>query len=170
MSEANENKISVDELLRRKRERNEATEKIVRNNFQSRNQAIKKRQEAIEENLLLGEAQIELQSDLLDAKYNALVNFNDKYIAMTDKVIKAMDAETEARALEINSAVEVEYQLIEEIDTPILPPVNRFSNILFGSIEDTEIKSLPGLPSTSIGNAPANEKSAFSDTSLPSLD
>jgi hypothetical protein len=137
-----ENKISVDELLRRRKARNEGNKEIVRKNIQNRNKQIADRHETNIENNLLGEAQIDLQMRLLDAEDRAILRFNDEYESRTAKIIEANDAKADELALSINSAVDVEYQLLEETEYSALPPrQNRFSNILFGEAE--EIKSLP---------------------------
>jgi len=141
-SNNNSHKISVDELLRRRRARNEGNKEIVRNNVQNRNQEIADRHGADIENLLLGEAQIDLQTRLLDAEDMALVRFNDNYASLTAKVIEANDTKADEQAGLLNSAVDVEYQLLEETQYKELPyKAERFSNILFGEVEG--IKSLP---------------------------
>lgn len=142
-----ENKINVDELLRRKRERNNANREVVRSNVQARNEAIAKRHEQNTEELLLGEAQIDLQMRLLDAEDIALCRFNDNYIAMTAKVIADNDAKADLEAERIGTAIDVEYQTLEEVkDADLALPArrSRFTNTLLGSNEEETLK----LPSS----------------------
>lgn len=147
--------ISVDELLRRKRERNEKNKQIHRNNFQARNEAIAQRHEQNTGELLSGEAQIDLQNRLLDAENRAIENHNAGYIEMTNRVIEAYDAKADRQAELINSAEDVTYMVIEEASTPAeqvksLPPRRtRFTNTLFASeatdlaLPSSEEKKLP---------------------------
>jgi hypothetical protein len=145
----NTNNINVDELLRKKRERNEGNKRIVLNNVQKRNQAIADRHKQNTEELLIGEAQIDLQTRLLDAEDKALVSFNDKYAAMTAKVIESNDAKADLEANRINSAVDVEYTLLEEVNeiSNLLPARrSRFTNMLEGNPGSLETKQLKELP------------------------
>ena len=136
-----ENKINVDELLKRKRERNAKNKQIVSNNYRARNEAIARRHEANTEELLLGEAQIDLQNRLLDAEDRAAIRFNDNYNAMTARVIESNDAKADLEAERINSAIDVEFQILEEVKEveDLLPSRrSRFSNTLLGSSEEEE--------------------------------
>ena len=143
--------ISVDELLRRKRERNEKNKQIHRNNFQARNEAIAQRHEQNTGELLSGEAQIDLQNRLLDAENRAIENHNAGYIEMTNRVIEAYDAKADRQAELINSAEDVEYMVLEEVtEVKSLPPRRtRFTNTLFASeatdlaLPSSEEKKLP---------------------------
>ena len=117
------NNINIDELLKRKRERNEKNKQINRNNFQARNEAIAQRHEQNTGELLHGEAQIDLQNRLLDAENRAIEDFNVNYTAMTDRVIEAYDAKADEQAELINSAEDVTYMVIEEVtEVKSLPP------------------------------------------------
>jgi hypothetical protein len=151
---SNENKISVDELLKRKRERNESNNKVVRNNIQNRNKQIAERYKADTKNILLGEAQIDLQNRLLDAEDRAICNFNDNYETLTANILEELDAKADMKANEITSAIDVEYQLLEEVRYEKLPALaprqNRFSNMFLLESKDNteEIKSLKGSTSS----------------------
>ena len=150
-NKSKENKINVDELLRRKRERNNVNKEVVSKNFQARNEAIAKRHEQNTEELLLGEAQIDLQMRLLDAEDIALCRFNDNYMEMTARVIADNDAKADLEATRINTAIDVEYQTLEQVNNEIaLPPrKSRFTNTLLGSSSDDETLKLPSTKEVS---------------------
>ena len=142
----NNNKINVDIMLKRKRERNEKNKATSRKNFQARNQAIADRVYENKMDNLLGEAQIDLQMRALDADNRAYEDFNAEYEQMTAQVIEGYDAKADAEAELINSAEDVEYMVIEEVkEVKSLPPRRkRFTNTLFAS-ETEEVKQLPSV-------------------------
>lgn len=166
------NKINIDEMLRRKKERNSTSKKNLRTNVQNINSQIAERHKQNEDELLLGKAQIDLQNKLLDAEYRAVESFNDKYMALASQVIEDYDAQADARAEELNSAVDVQYQVIEEVKEAesvanSLPPRrSRFTNTLFAS--DTE--ELNVLPSSQVENTKAlsDSDNPFSKLKKPS--
>lgn len=160
-NKSQENKISVDELLRRKRERNAKNREVVSNNYQKRNEAIAKRYGQNTEELLLGEAQIDLQMRLLDAEDRAITRFNDNYTAMTNKVIADNDAKADLEAERISNTIDVEYQTLEEVkDADIALPARRtrFTNTLMGTSEEQNLS----LPSSS-----SKSSSVFDDLKEP---
>ena len=145
------NKISVDELLRRKKERNEKKGEVNRINFKNRNKQIAIRHKENTKDNLLGEAQIDLQNQLLDAEYEAVSEVEAEYNLMTNQVLASLDAEADEKANLIGSAedtvFDVDYQVVEAL--PELPPrKSRFGNRLLGgspkSLPITETKVIEG--------------------------
>jgi len=138
------NKISVDELLRRKQERNEASKGNTRTNYQTRNKQIAIRHGQNTEDNLLGEAQIDLQHRLLEEEEKAIARFNNNYVALTDSVIASLDAQADEEAAQIESADDLVFETTVEVlpigEVKQLPPrKSRFGNRLPGG---TETKSL----------------------------
>lgn len=103
------NKISVDESLRRKQERNEASKGNTRTNYKMRNKQIAIRHGQNTEDNLLGEAQIDLQHRLLEQEKRAIARFNNNYVALTDSVIASLDAQADEEAAQIESIEEIKW-------------------------------------------------------------
>ena len=128
-------RISIDELLKRKKERNEKKDEANRINFKNRNKQIAIRHKENTKDNLLGEAQIDLQNQLLDAEYEAVNEVEAEYNLMTNQVLASLDTEADEKANLIGSAedvaFDVDYKVVEVL--PELPPrKSRFGNRLLG--------------------------------------
>ena len=147
-------RISVDELLKRKKERNEKKDEANRINFKNRNKQIAIRHKENTKDNLLGEAQIDLQKQLLDAEYEAVSEVEAEYNLMTNQVLASLDTEADEKAGLISSAedvvFDVDYKVVEAL--PELPPrKSRFGNRLLGgnpksllSLSEKETKVIEG--------------------------
>ena len=138
-------RISIDELLRRKKQRNEKKGEVNRTNFKNRNKQIAIRHKENTKDNLLGEAQIDLQNQLLDAEYKAVNEVEAEYNLMTNQVLASLDTEADEKANLISSAedivFDVEYKVVEAL--PELPPrKSRFGNRLLSGESASNTKSL----------------------------
>ena len=161
MENNNSKKININELLERKRKRNATNKTNTGTNRKALHKQIKFRhKENIKDNLF-GEAQIELQNDLLDAENEAIEEFNTEYNQMLAGVIDNIDAQADAEAVLIESADDVVYEASVKVIEPTnvlgtLPPrKSRFSadRTLFAS--DTK-----ALPSSQTNNT-SEKKNMF---------
>lgn len=145
----NKKTINVDEMLNRKRARNEQAKLITKANIKKRNEQIANQHKTNIEDNLLGEASIDLENQLLEAEYEGTKSFNNNYIESTNRVINRINAQADMEAQVINSAedeaLDVEFQIIEEL--PYLAPrQSRFSaGFLLASSETEEVVN-PLLP------------------------
>lgn len=135
--------ISIDELLKRKKERNEKKGEANRTNFKNRNKQIAIRHKENTKDNLLGEAQIDLQNQLLDAEYEAVSEVETEYNLMTNQVLASLDTEADEKASLIGSAedvvFDVDYKVVGAL--PELPlRKSRFGNRLLAC--DSNTKSL----------------------------
>ena len=137
-------RISIDELLRRKKQRNEKKGEVNRTNFKNRNKQIAIRHKENTKDNLLGEAQIDLQNQLLDAEYEAVSEVEAEYNLMTNQVLASLDTEADEKANLISSAedivFDVDYKVVEQAQLP--PRKSRFGNRLLSGESASNTKSL----------------------------
>lgn len=156
------NRINLDERIAKKKARaNNANDKF-RNNFKASNKQIAVNSgEAIEDRLLY-EASKDLEEQLSEQEYEAVLRANNRYAAMVNNAVGVLEAEEDENVrllMEVeDDVIDADFEEIKIGNIP-LPPLSerksRFGNSRFlnGS---GETKSLPSreYPNTPEGNRP----------------
>ena len=147
-------RINLDERVAKKQARVGNANDKFRSNFRASNKQIAVSSgEAIEDRLLY-EASKDLEEQLLDQEYGAVVRANNRYAAMVNNAVAQLEAE-EDNAARLLMEVEDDF---EEIKLALPERKSRFGNLgnsrfLNGG---SETKSLPSreYPNTFTGNKP----------------
>ncbi len=151
-------RINLDERIAKKQARVGNANDKFRNNFRASNKQIAVSSgEAIEDRLLY-EASKDLEEQLLDEQYDAVVRANNRYAAMVNNAVAQLEAEEDNAA---RLLMEVEDDVIEadfeEIKLALPERKSRFGNLgnssRFLSASSEDIKSLPSS-NTPKGNRP----------------
>ena len=150
-------RINLDERIAKKQARVGNANDKFRNNFRASNKQIAVSSgEAIEDRLLY-EASKDLEEQLLDEQYDAVVRANNRYAAMVNNAVAQLEAEEDNAA---RLLMEVEDDVIEadfeEIKLALPERKSRFGNLVNSSRflnSGSETKSLPSS-NTPKGNSP----------------
>ncbi|MEM8721691.1 MAG: hypothetical protein AAGE84_20745 [Cyanobacteria bacterium P01_G01_bin.39] len=135
-------RINLDERIAKKQSRVHSANDKFRNNFRASNKQIAVSSgEAIEDRLLY-EASKDLEEQLLDEQYDAVVRANNRYAAMVNNAVGMLEAEEDEN---VRLLTEVEDDVIdadfEEIKVALPARESRFTSSRFLSASN-ETKSL----------------------------
>ena len=156
------NRINLDERIAKKQARASGANDKFRNNFRASNKQIAiSSGEAIEDRLLY-EASKDLEEQLLDQEYDAVVRANSRYAAMVNNAVGMLEAEEDEN---VRLLIDVEDDVIdadfEEIKIALPSRESRFGGSRFLSTSSEDIKSLPS------SNKPEDKKSNKYQVELP---
>ena len=163
-------RINLDERIAKKKSRVNSANDKFRNNFRASNKQIAiSSGEAIEDRLLY-EASKDLEEQLLDEQYDAVVRANNRYAAMVNDAVGMLEAEEDEK---VRLLTEVEDDVIdadfEEI-TVALPErksrlgSSRFLSATHSSQKDASSEDIKSLPSS---NKPEDKKTNKYQVELP---
>ena len=143
-------RINLDERIAKKQARASSANNKFRNNFRASNKQIAVSSgEAIEDRLLY-EASKDLEEQLSDQEYEAVVRANNRYAAMVSNAVGMLEAEEDEN---VRLLIEVEDDVIdadfEEIKVALPSRTSKFGNSSrFLSGGSNETKSLPSADKT----------------------
>ena len=137
-------RINLDERIAKKRARADSANDKFRSNFRDSNKQIAiSSGEAIEDRLLY-EASKDLEEQLLDQEYDAVVRANSRYTTMINNAVAILESEEDEQA---RLLMEVEDDVIdadfEEIQVALPERKSRFGSSRFLGVGSEDIKSLP---------------------------
>ena len=144
-------RINLDERIAKKQTRASNANDKFRSNFRASNKQIAASSGEATEDRLLNEASKDLEEQLLDQEYDAVVRANNRYAAMVNNAVGMLEAEEDNAA---RLLMEVEDDVIdadfEEIKVALPERKSRFGNLgnsrfLNGG---SETKSLPSSNKT----------------------
>ena len=143
------NRINLDQRIAKKQARASNANDKFRSNFKASNKQIAVSSgEAIEDRLLY-EASKDLEEQLSDQEYEAVVRANNRYAAMVSNAVGILEAEEDEN---VRLLIEVEDDVIdadfEEIKVALPSRTSKFGNSRFLSGGSSETKSLPSADKT----------------------
>ena len=143
------NRINLDDRIAKKQSRVHSANDKFRDNFRASNKQIAiSSGEAIEDRLLY-EASKDLEEQVLDEQYDAVVRANNRYSAMVNNAVGMLEAEEDEN---VRLLMEVEDDVIdadfEEIKLALPERKSKLGNSRFLSGGSSETKSLPSADKT----------------------